>query len=71
MDMKEFLETAYEDFASIASSSWDIKVKRIVLKDLYDRLGGASDAFDNMVFERLGLSAEEALDMLDIGDTLV
>ncbi len=69
-DMKESLETAYEDFASIAGSSWNKRIKEIALKDLYDRLGDDSDAFDNMVYDRLGLSAEEALEMFDAGETL-
>ncbi len=68
--MKEKLETAYEDFVSIAGSSWDRRIKEIALKDLYERLEDASDAFDNMIYERLGVSADEVIDMIASGETL-
>ncbi len=64
--MKELLETAYGDFDLIARGSWNAGVKRIMLKDLYDSLGELSDAFDNMVYERLGMSAAEVLDIFDM-----
>ncbi len=69
-DMKELLEEAYEEFASIAGGTWDSKVKKVALKDLYGRLGNASYSLDNMIFERLGMSADEAMDMLDRDDIL-
>ncbi len=68
--MKELLEKSYEEFSSIVSGSWTRGMKMAALEDLYDRLGNDSAAFDNMVYERLGMSAEEALDMIDSGDTL-
>ncbi len=68
--MKESLETVYADFESIARSAWSSEVRRVLLNNLYDRLGGASAAFDNMVYERLGMSPEEILDMYDMDSTL-
>ncbi len=68
--MKDLLEAAYEDFDSIARSSWNMDIKRIMLKDLYDSLGESSDEFDNMVYERLGMSAEEILDFFGMDDIL-
>ncbi len=68
--MKESLETAYAEFASIAEGSWTGKVKEIAVRDLYDALGDDSEAFDNMVYERLGMSVEDVLDMLEKGDVL-
>ncbi len=68
--MMDSLEKAYEDFASIAESTFSHEVKMVVLRDLYDSLGNASVAFDNLVYERLGMSAEEAIDMIDKGDVL-
>ncbi len=64
------LETAYEDFAMIVESSWTMEIKEIAMRDLYDQLGDASDALDNMIYERLGMSAGEALEMVHMGDTL-
>ncbi len=68
--MENLLEDAYEDFVSIACGTWDNKVRRVLLKDLYDRLGSESVAFDNLVYERLGMSSEDALDMIEMGDVL-
>ncbi len=33
-------------------------------------LGSASESLDNMIYERLGLSAEEAFDLIDMDATL-
>lgn len=68
--MEDLLEKAYEDFALIAESSWSGEVRRVALKDLYGSLGDAADAFDNMIYDRLGMSPEEALDMFDMDATL-
>ncbi len=69
--MKDLIESAYEEFASIVEGSWNRRMKEIALRDLYDTLGDEAPALDNIIYERLGMSAEEALDMLDRGDTLV
>ncbi len=64
------LEKAYEELSSITRSSWSYQVRVVALHDLYDSLGDASVRFDNMVYERLGMSAEEALEMLYREDVL-
>ncbi len=68
--MKEKLEDAYEEFASIAEGEWTPEVKAVLLQDLYRRLGVPSVAFDNMLYERLGMSAEEIMDIFSAGDVL-
>ncbi len=68
--MNESIEKAYEEFASIAEGAWSHRVKEVLLRDLTDRLGKDSVEFDNMVYERLGMSAEDVIDMLDAGDVL-
>ncbi len=68
--MNNSLETVYEEFASIAESSLNMQMKRIMFRDMLDNAGITPDEFDRMVYERLGMSAEEALEMLDMGDTL-
>ncbi len=68
--MKDLLENAYEEFVSIACGTWDNKVKRVLLNDLLDRLKGESVAFENLVYERMGMSTEDILDIIDAGEVL-
>ncbi len=68
--MKEKLEDAYEEFASIAEGEWTPEVKDVLLQDLYCRLGVSPVAFDNLVYERMGLSPEEIIGIFSSGDVL-
>ncbi len=68
--MKKTMESAYREFASIAGCPWAMKEKVTAMEKLYGSLGGSSVIFDNMVYESIGMSADEVLDMLDVGDTL-
>ncbi len=68
--MENRLELAYEEFGAIAESSMNHECKTAALRILSGSLGFASVAFENVVYERLGLSAEDVLDMLDMGDVL-
>ncbi len=68
--MKTLLEDAYLEFASIAEGKWTPEIKNILLQDLYRRLGVSPVAFDNMVYERMGLSPEEIIGIFSSGDVL-
>ncbi len=68
--MENRLETAYEEFGLIAGSSWKHEIKLMMLRNLFDELGDDSVALDNMIYERLGMSAEEVIDMYDADDML-
>ncbi len=67
--MKE-MERAYEDFASIVQGNGSRLFKEVALRDLLDSLGEDSVKLDNMVYERLGMSTEDVLEMLRTGDVL-
>ncbi len=45
-------------------------MKAVALHDLYDSLGEDSVAFDNLVYERLGMSADEVIEMIGMGGLL-
>ncbi len=69
-DMNNYLETAYEEFAFVTCGPWNMEIGNSVLENLYMRLGNASVLLDNMIYERLGMSAEDVLNMIQMGDTL-
>ncbi len=68
--MENYLETAYEEFAFVVCGPWDMEKGSTALRNLYARLGDASVLLDNMIYERLGMSAEDVLDVLGMDDTL-
>ncbi len=68
--MENYLETAYEEFAFAACGPWNTEIVSSVLENLYMRLGGASILLDNMIYERLGMSAEDVLDVFGMDDIL-
>ncbi len=68
--MKNHLETAYEEFGRIVESSWKHEIKLLMLKNLLGELGDDSVGLENMIYERLGMSAEDIIDMCDADDIL-
>ncbi len=69
-NMRNIIETAYEDLGFLACGPWRREGVKPALENVYDCLGKASAAFDNMVYERLGMSADELMDMLDADEVL-
>lgn len=61
------MEKVYEEVCSIFTSDYERKRRAEELEELYKRLGSASEALDNMLYERQGLSCEDLIDMLRRG----
>ncbi len=68
--MENLLEIAYEEFCRVAGSFWKPEIKRLLIKDIYDRLGDDRVSLQNMIYDRLGMSDDEIIDMLDAEDVL-
>ncbi len=69
--MKNRIERAYEEYAFMACGILSHERKVHLLRKIRACLGGASDTLDNMIYERTGMSAEEALEMFEMDATLV
>ncbi len=64
--MKNRIECAYEEYAFMACGILNHERKVQILQKIRGCLGGASDALDNMIYEHMGMSAEEALEMFEM-----
>jgi len=62
------MEKLYEEVCGIVISDHDRMTKACMLSDLYERIGRASDSLDNIIYENLGLSGEDVIDMLIRGN---
>ena len=61
------MEKLYEEVCSIFIADYGRKRRMEELAQLYQRIGNASVILDNMLYERLGLSCEDLIDMLRKG----
>ncbi len=68
--MNSYLESAYEELGFIACGILTGEWKNEAVRKMRMSLGSASESLDNMIYERLGLSAEEAFDLIDMDATL-
>lgn len=68
--MNEYIETAYEEFCSIVTSTLDRESCDVALERMLMRLGDASTELENMIYERLGLSSDEIVDLVMMGEIL-
>ena len=62
------MEELYEKVCSIFTAGYGRKRRAEELSELYESIGGASVTLDNMLYERLGLSCEDLIDMLRKGE---
>ncbi len=69
--MKNNVEMAYEQFGFLVCGPWRGEVMGAAVEKVYDCLGNASVAFDNMIYEQLGMSADDIMEMLDMDDILL
>jgi hypothetical protein len=61
------MEKLFEQVYAIFTADYGCKRRAEELSELYKLIGGASMAFDNMLYERLGISCEDLIDMLRKG----
>ena len=69
-DMEGYVETAYDCFCMIASSELDVKSRIAAVEELKNNLGKASAVLEDMIYERLGLSSEEIVELLETDSVL-
>ena len=62
------MEKIYEEVCAIFTADYGQLRRAEELSELYGRVTGASVALDNMLYERLGLSCEDLIDMLREGE---
>ena len=62
------MENIYEQVCGIVMSKKNRLVRAHQLSELHNGLGDMSDAFDNLMYERLGMSCEDIADMLRLGN---
>ena len=62
------MEKLYEEVCAIFSADYGRRRRAEELSELYGRIGSASVTLDNMLYERLGLSCEDLIDMLRKGN---
>jgi hypothetical protein len=65
------MERLYEEVCAIFSADYGRRRRAEELSELYGRIGSASVTLDNMLYERLGLSCEDLIDMLRKGNQKV
>ena len=58
------MEKLYEEVCAIFTADYARRRRADELTELYRRIGNASVALDNMLYDRLGLSCEDLIDML-------
>lgn len=68
--MEGYVETAYDCFCMIASSELDVKSMIAAVEELKIHMGKASAALEDMIYERLGLSSEEIVELLETDSVL-
>ena len=61
------MEKLYEEVCAIFTADYGRKRRIEDLSKLYRRIGSASVTLDNMLYERLGISCEDLIDMLRKG----
>ena len=62
------MEKLYEEVCTIFTADYGRKRRAEELSELYASLGDASVTLDNILYERLGLSCEDLIEMLRKGD---
>lgn len=62
------MEKLYEQVCAIFTADYGRKRRAEELSEFYERIGSASVALDNMLYERLGLSCEDLIVMLRKGE---
>lgn len=65
------MEKIYEQICAIFIAGYGCRRKAEELSDLYERIGSASVALDNMLYDRLGLSCEDLIEMLRKGEAKI
>ena len=65
------MEKIYEQICAIFIAGNGCRRKAEELSDLYERIGSASVALDNMLYDRLGLSCEDLIEMLRKGEAKI
>ena len=65
------MEKVYREVYEIFTADYGRKRRMQELLKLYERLGSASVALDNILYERLGLSCEDLMDMLRKGEVKI
>lgn len=65
------MEKVYREVYEIFTADYGRKRRMQELLKLYERLGSASVALDNILYERLGLSCEDLMDMLRNGEVKI
>lgn len=65
------MEKLYEKVCAIFTARYGRKKRAEELSDLYARIGHSSVTLDNMLYERLGLSCEDLIDMLRKGEVKI
>lgn len=68
--MKRDIETAYEEFCLIVSSSMDKASRDVAVRNMYLRLGDASVVLENTIYERLGMSSDEIIEIIDMDSVM-
>lgn len=58
------MEKIYEEVCAIFTADYARRRRADELAELYGRIGSASVALDNMLYDRLGLSCEDLIEML-------
>ena len=61
------MEELYGQICAIFNAGYGNRRKAEELSDLYERAGSTSVALDNMLYDRLGLSCEDLIEMLHKG----
>lgn len=65
------MEKLYREVCAIFTADYSRKRRMQELSELYERLGSTSVALDNILYERLGLSCEDLIDMLRKGEVKI
>ena len=63
-EMSVRMKNAYEEFCGIITAEKDPMILRYEIKEFYKCLGGASVAFENLLYGEMGMSCEDMMQML-------
>jgi len=69
--MENSIENAYDGFCLIATSAMDIEGRAAAMREMMMRLGTSSVDLENVIYEKLGMSSDEILDMIAMDDVLL